>query len=150
MSSINTNIGALVANTNLAKSQTSLNTSLQRLSSGLRINSGADDPSGHHRFSESLKATRSPASPPPSTTPPAPPTSSPPPMALSPRSPTSWSPSRGSSCRPPTPAACPPMKSRPTRSRLIPPSPPSPVSPTPPVSAASPSSTVPSVTSPAA
>ena len=46
MSRINTNVGAIVANTNLAKSQRSLSTSLQRLSSGLRINSGADDPAG--------------------------------------------------------------------------------------------------------
>ena len=35
MARINTNVGALVANTNLAKSQRSLNTSLQRLSSGI-------------------------------------------------------------------------------------------------------------------
>jgi flagellin len=35
-----------VANTNLAKSQQALNQSLQRLSSGMRINSGADDPAG--------------------------------------------------------------------------------------------------------
>jgi len=46
MARINTNVGAIVANTNLAKSQRSLSTSLQRLSSGLRINSGADDPAG--------------------------------------------------------------------------------------------------------
>jgi flagellin len=46
MARINTNVGAIVANTNLAKSQKSLNQSLQRLSSGMRINSGADDPAG--------------------------------------------------------------------------------------------------------
>lgn len=46
MARINTNVGAIIANTNLAKSQQALNTSLQRLSSGLRINSGADDPAG--------------------------------------------------------------------------------------------------------
>ncbi len=46
MARINTNVGSLVANVNLAKSQQSLSTSLQRLSSGMRINSGADDPSG--------------------------------------------------------------------------------------------------------
>ena len=46
MARINTNVGAIIANTNLAKSQSSLATSLQRLSSGYRINSGADDPSG--------------------------------------------------------------------------------------------------------
>jgi flagellin len=46
MARINTNVGAIIANTNLAKSQKSLSTSLQRLSSGMRINSGADDPAG--------------------------------------------------------------------------------------------------------
>ncbi len=46
MARINTNVGALIANANLAKSQQALNTSLQRLSSGMRINSGADDPAG--------------------------------------------------------------------------------------------------------
>jgi flagellin len=46
MARINTNVGAFIANTNLAKSQKALGTSLQRLSSGLRINSGADDPAG--------------------------------------------------------------------------------------------------------
>ena len=46
MARINTNVGAIIANTNLQKSQAALNTSLQRLSSGLRINSGADDPAG--------------------------------------------------------------------------------------------------------
>jgi len=46
MARINTNVGALIANTNLAKSQSALSQSIQRLSSGLRINSGADDPSG--------------------------------------------------------------------------------------------------------
>lgn len=46
MARINTNVGALIANTNLARSQSSLSQSLQRLSSGMRINSGADDPAG--------------------------------------------------------------------------------------------------------
>ncbi len=46
MSRINSNVGALIANTNLARSQGSLSTSLQRLSSGMRINTGADDPAG--------------------------------------------------------------------------------------------------------
>jgi len=55
MARINTNVGAIIANTNLAKSQQALNTSLQRLSSGLRINSGADDPAGLIA-SESLKS----------------------------------------------------------------------------------------------
>jgi flagellin len=46
MARINTNVGAIIANTNLARSQKSLGQSLQRLSSGMRINSGADDPAG--------------------------------------------------------------------------------------------------------
>lgn len=43
---INTNIASLQAQQNLTTSQGQLNTSLQRLSSGLRINSAADDPAG--------------------------------------------------------------------------------------------------------
>ena len=43
---INTNIASLNAQRNLNKSQDSLNTSLQRLSSGLRINSARDDAAG--------------------------------------------------------------------------------------------------------
>ncbi len=46
MSTINTNVASLTAQVSLAQSQDSLNTSLQRLSTGLRINTGADDPSG--------------------------------------------------------------------------------------------------------
>ena len=46
MARINTNVSAFIAQTNLAKSQQSLSTSLMRLSSGMRINSGADDPAG--------------------------------------------------------------------------------------------------------
>lgn len=46
MSSINTNVSAMIANANLAKSQQAMGTSLQRLSTGLQINSGADNPSG--------------------------------------------------------------------------------------------------------
>ena len=46
MSRINTNVSSLYAQQGLAASQTSLNQSLQRLSTGLRINTGADDPSG--------------------------------------------------------------------------------------------------------
>ncbi len=44
--SINTNIAALNAQRNLTKSQGTLNTSLQRLSSGLRVNSAKDDAAG--------------------------------------------------------------------------------------------------------
>jgi flagellin len=43
---INTNIASLNTQRNLASSQSSLNTSLQRLSSGLRINSAKDDAAG--------------------------------------------------------------------------------------------------------
>jgi flagellin len=43
---INTNINTLTAQRNLGMSQTSLSTSMQRLSSGLRINSAKDDAAG--------------------------------------------------------------------------------------------------------
>ncbi|MBT3786009.1 hypothetical protein HOF92_13625, partial [bacterium] len=43
---INNNISALVAQGNLLKNQNSLTTSIERLSSGLRINRGADDAAG--------------------------------------------------------------------------------------------------------
>jgi len=43
---INTNVASLTAQRNLGMSQTSLNTSIQRLSSGLRINSAKDDAAG--------------------------------------------------------------------------------------------------------
>jgi flagellin len=46
MARINTNVSAFIAQTNLAKSQKSLSTSLERLSSGMKINRGADDPAG--------------------------------------------------------------------------------------------------------
>ena len=43
---INCNVSALIANTNLASSQTALNKALERLSSGLKINSAEDDAAG--------------------------------------------------------------------------------------------------------
>src|SRR3954469_10787453 len=46
MARINTNVSSLTAQRGLAKSQRSLNDTLQKLSSGLRINRGADDPAG--------------------------------------------------------------------------------------------------------
>jgi flagellin len=46
MARINTNVGSLTAQRGLAKSQRSLSDTLQKLSSGLRINRGADDPAG--------------------------------------------------------------------------------------------------------
>jgi flagellin len=45
-STINTNIASLTAQRNLSMSQASLQTSMQRLSSGLRINSAKDDAAG--------------------------------------------------------------------------------------------------------
>jgi flagellin len=45
-STINTNISSLTAHRNLGTSQASLNTAIQRLSSGLRINSAKDDAAG--------------------------------------------------------------------------------------------------------
>ena len=44
--SINTNVASLNAQRNLQRSQETLNTSLQRLSTGLRINSAKDDAAG--------------------------------------------------------------------------------------------------------
>lgn len=46
MARINTNISAIIAGRQLARSHEELAVSLQRLSSGLRINRGADDPAG--------------------------------------------------------------------------------------------------------
>jgi len=46
MSRINTNISSLQARNRLTRNQTDLSTRLQRLSSGLRINSGKDAPAG--------------------------------------------------------------------------------------------------------
>src|SRR5471032_3024905 len=46
MSRINTNVSSLIAQRVLAKNNTALNQSLERLSTGLKINSGADDPAG--------------------------------------------------------------------------------------------------------
>jgi len=46
MSRINTNVSSLIAQTRLSRSQDQLQESLTRLSTGLRINSGKDDPAG--------------------------------------------------------------------------------------------------------
>jgi flagellin len=46
MSRINTNVTSLIAQRVLRQNNTALSTSMQRLSTGLRINSGADDPAG--------------------------------------------------------------------------------------------------------
>ncbi|MEM9253168.1 MAG: flagellin [Planctomycetota bacterium] len=46
MSRINTNVQSLIAQRNLGAQNYSLNKSLERLSTGLRINRGADDPAG--------------------------------------------------------------------------------------------------------
>ncbi len=55
---INTNIASMTAQRNLNSSQSSLTTSLQRLSSGLRINSAKDDAAGlaiSERFSSQIR-----------------------------------------------------------------------------------------------
>ena len=52
---INTNVGSLIAQHSLQRNNTNLNKSLQRLSTGLKINTGADDPAGLIA-SEALKA----------------------------------------------------------------------------------------------
>lgn len=46
MSRINTNVSSLIAQNTLARNEADLQTSLQRLSTGLRINVGKDDPAG--------------------------------------------------------------------------------------------------------
>jgi flagellin len=46
MTRINTNVSALIAQQNLANANNSLQTALTRLSTGLQINTGADNPSG--------------------------------------------------------------------------------------------------------
>jgi len=46
MSRINTNVAALTAQRSLTKATDAENTTLQRLSTGLKINTGADDPAG--------------------------------------------------------------------------------------------------------
>ncbi len=46
MTRINTNVSSLIAQRNLAKTNDDLSTRLQRLSTGLQINRGADDPAG--------------------------------------------------------------------------------------------------------
>src|SRR5882757_10493361 len=46
MARINTNVASLTAQRGLANSQRTLSSTLQKLSSGLRINRGADDPAG--------------------------------------------------------------------------------------------------------
>ena len=55
---INTNIASLTAQRNLNMSQGALQTSLQRLSSGLRINSAKDDAAGQaiaERFTSQIR-----------------------------------------------------------------------------------------------
>jgi flagellin len=58
MSVINTNVSSLIAQRALAQNNQALNTSLERLSTGLKINSGADDPAGYIA-SQNLKAEQS-------------------------------------------------------------------------------------------
>src|SRR5690606_8123886 len=58
MSVINTNSLSLVAQNNLTKSQSALGSAIERLSSGLRINSAKDDAAGQaiaNRFTANIK-----------------------------------------------------------------------------------------------
>ena len=58
MSVINTNYLSLVSQNNLAKSQSALGSAIERLSSGMRINSAKDDSAGQaiaNRFTSSIK-----------------------------------------------------------------------------------------------
>jgi len=57
MSRINTNVSSIIAQRILTTQNTRLNQSLQRLSTGLRINSGKDDPAGLIA-SETLRAEK--------------------------------------------------------------------------------------------
>jgi flagellin len=57
MSRINTNPSSMIAQANLAKNNKTLNTTLERLSTGLRINRGKDDPAGLIA-SENLRAEK--------------------------------------------------------------------------------------------
>ncbi|UXZ54258.1 flagellin FliC [Halomonas sp. 7T] len=57
MSVINTNITSMIGQSNLSKSQNALQTSMERLSSGLRINSAKDDAAGQaiaNRFTSQI------------------------------------------------------------------------------------------------
>src|SRR4051812_3525760 len=58
MSRINTNVSSLISQRVLRKNNESLNKSLERLSTGLKINSGADNPAGLIA-SENLRAEKS-------------------------------------------------------------------------------------------
>src|SRR3954466_14626410 len=58
MSRINTNVSSLIAQRVLKKNNADLNTSLERLSTGLSINSGKDNPAGLIA-SENLRAEKS-------------------------------------------------------------------------------------------
>ncbi|MBL0870907.1 MAG: flagellin [Phycisphaerales bacterium] len=58
MSRINTNPNSLIAQRNLQSNNKSLNTTLERLSTGLRVNRGKDDPAGLIA-SENLRAEKS-------------------------------------------------------------------------------------------
>ena len=51
---INTNVSAIVSNNALQKAQDALSSSIQRLSSGYKINSSADDPNPNFRVCKSF------------------------------------------------------------------------------------------------
>ena len=59
MSVINTNVGALMARTYATETNNKMQTSMERLSSGLRVNSAADDAAGlavGHKMTASIKS----------------------------------------------------------------------------------------------
>ena len=56
MARINTNVGAVVAQRHLNSAYGGLNRTIQRLSSGLRITRGADDPAGLNHGAVGLEA----------------------------------------------------------------------------------------------
>ncbi len=57
---INTNIAAMYAYRNLSSTQNAMSTSLERLSSGLRINRAADDAAGLAISREAARAVQRP------------------------------------------------------------------------------------------
>ena len=50
MASVNTNVGAMVAQNNMSKQTREMEQAMERLSSGLRLNSAADDAAGSFYF----------------------------------------------------------------------------------------------------
>jgi hypothetical protein len=101
MSRINTNVQSLIAQRTLTQNNTNLGQSLERLSTGLRINRGKDDPAGliaSQRLDSETKALSAA-------------------ISNANRADQVVNIARASSPTPPTPLACPTMKRRRTNSR---------------------------------